>query len=741
MKMISKAMAAYLLLTLYTGCVGMGVAFLALGSDPVEKKLVEETSAVRDADVPMDAYQTDKRAVNLPPGALARFGQAPFQNGSRIHACEMSPDGKLLATLSSRSATVWDSATGQPLHRFFFDIPAEPGYRRGLAFSPDGKRLACGPSSEHIFVWDLASGKELRRFATELEMFAYLFLRFSADGAALIVESNNVLSWLNIETGATVRRLPYGRIKQLSPDQKTFVIVQESKRQVQIGDAVKGTIQYTLPIAAMYSDMEQGVLFLPDGATLAVVCHEGYSISEIQFWDFTTGKRQDRTWTLTKTDGREAYRLALSPDGKVLYFPQQLMGIRRYSLDANKELQPLLLHDWFSGVFPHPDGRTLFAIESGGDIARWDVVARKEISSYNDFIHWRETAISPDGRWLALRGSQGRDGFLELCDTQLYHTKRIPWGEGRSDARIEFTSDNSALVSNEYYRLQFLSVPELAEIKKLQPTGKYNIQDASLHFSADGRHLAIVHSAGLLRLYDLTTDKEIWSLEETSRALFTPDGKRLLTQSRQDDKIRLHDLATGKVLFEVAQPDDRSARFPARISAWAIDPTGRCLAVAMPGGHVCLLDAATGKESSRFLSMYTNPRFMSGYLYATALAFSPDGQWLAVGGMDGYLRIWDVFSRREIHRLHGHDGATRTLGFSADGRRLVSFGAGEGLVWDLRPMNAGANASNDPLADLLLTKGADVNASDKNGMKLMKVESEKDKKDVIEFLRQHGGHE
>src|SRR5207253_2854410 len=150
-------------------------------------------------------------------------------------------------------------------------------------FSPDSKRLACGPTSEHIFVWDLASGKELRRFATKFEMFAYSFLRFSADGAALIVESNDVLSWLNVETGAAVRRLPLGRIKQLSPDQKTFVIVRESNQQVLIGDVMTGKIQHTLPIATLFDGDNHGVLFLPDGVTLAVVCHVGYSISEIQF--------------------------------------------------------------------------------------------------------------------------------------------------------------------------------------------------------------------------------------------------------------------------------------------------------------------------------------------------------------------------------------------------------------------------------------------------------------------------
>src|SRR5207249_7936068 len=114
------------------------------------------------------------------------------------------------------------------------------------------------------------------------------------------------------------------------------------------------------------------------------------------------------------------------------------------------------------------------------------------------------------------------------------------------------------------------------------------------------------------------------------------------------------------------------------------------------------VDAATGKERSRFLSMPTDrPRGLNGesYLHASALAFTADGQWLAVGGRDGYVRLWEVSTGRELHRLHGHESNTQTLAFSAGGRRVISFGDREGILWDLRPRPA--NKESDPFADLL----------------------------------------
>ena len=204
----------------------------------------------------------------LPDDVLAFFGEEPFHNGSHIHHSQLSPDGKLLATMSQRSASVWDTATGKRLHRFFFDI-AWLQLEIGLAFSPDSKKLACRFTSDCIVVWNLVNGKALKRLAVDpFDNSSATFCRFSADGTAIILQGKEQVVWVNVETGATVHRLPGVRITELSPDEKIFVEVDERKSQMRIGDAKTGKVKHNLSIAA---GKYGSALWLPDGVTLVLM--------------------------------------------------------------------------------------------------------------------------------------------------------------------------------------------------------------------------------------------------------------------------------------------------------------------------------------------------------------------------------------------------------------------------------------------------------------------------------------
>jgi WD40 repeat protein len=67
------------------------------------------------------------------------------------------------------------------------------------------------------------------------------------------------------------------------------------------------------------------------------------------------------------------------------------------------------------------------------------------------------------------------------------------------------------------------------------------------------------------------------------------------------------------------------------------------------------------------------------------LAYSADGRWLASGGSDRTIIIWEALSGDEAHRLTGHAAAITDLAFSPDGQRLISAGSNGGIkVWDVQ---------------------------------------------------------
>ena len=62
--------------------------------------------------------------------------------------------------------------------------------------------------------------------------------------------------------------------------------------------------------------------------------------------------------------------------------------------------------------------------------------------------------------------------------------------------------------------------------------------------------------------------------------------------------------------------------------------------------------------------------------HANRIAYSPDGQFLASGGMDCLVHIWHTRSGKEAQTLEGHRNWIRDLAFSPDGKFLFSSSGG-----------------------------------------------------------------
>ena len=55
---------------------------------------------------------------------------------------------------------------------------------------------------------------------------------------------------------------------------------------------------------------------------------------------------------------------------------------------------------------------------------------------------------------------------------------------------------------------------------------------------------------------------------------------------------------------------------------------------------------------------------------ANAVAFSPDNRWLASGGKDNVIKIWDLATGNVLRTLYGHTSNVNALVVSPDGKLL-----------------------------------------------------------------------
>lgn len=205
-----------------------------------------------------------------------------------------------------------------------------------------------------------------------------------------------------------------------------------------------------------------------------------------------------------------------------------------------------------------------------------------------------------------------------------------------------------------------------------------------LETSADGRWLISAGEDRQVQLWDWqkgTLIRTFMANGETEKSVAI-DPKGQLIVSSDGDTLQIWELPRGKLRQTLKSGDHL-------ISAIALSPDGRTLASGDTNSTITLWNLNTGEPIQTLDINIPNPIPNSVGSDIGALAFSPDGQRLAMGittfhkesslWSDHSLQLWNVATGNQIAHWQGHTDAVRSIVFTGDGKTLIS-GGGDGRI-------------------------------------------------------------
>jgi WD40 repeat protein len=155
---------------------------------------------------------------------------------------------------------------------------------------------------------------------------------------------------------------------------------------------------------------------------------------------------------------------------------------------------------------------------------------------------------------------------------------------------------------------------------------------------------------------------------------YRPDGKLLAAGIYQE--VVLLDPSNGTELGRLAGQAET-------VTALAFSPDGQRLAIA---------SGASGAAGELRIYAFQNGQVVPKPEYTIAahadiiysIAFSPDGKTLATTGYDRLIKLWDVASGKALRPLKDHSDTVYGLAFSGDGKLLASAAADRAVkIWDV----------------------------------------------------------
>jgi WD40 repeat protein len=389
----------------------------------------------------------------------------------------------------------------------------------------------------------------------------------------------------------------------------------------------------------------------PDGLAFSV--EEG---GVLRRWDVDTGN----THTVSPL-GAPDTTWAFSGDGRLLASGSSDLGVWR--VEPAGPMHRVRQPSWVTAVALDAKGHCIATGHEDGRVRLWDAATATLLGERQDTTSAISAlAFDGQGEWLAaadedrvIRTYRGR---MMLPGQNLAgHTDRISMLAWQPFARTLASAGWDSMV-------------RVWDVVTGEPLILLNAHAAQVHalsFSPDGHTLATADSDFIVRLWHFGAAYVRHELRghdgEVTCLGFDPHGKRLLSGGR-DRRLLMWDVGNGRNF------SGRGETPPDAIQV-AVSPDGKRVAMLQGGPSVQVFDVASGQRVYRTNHPYG----------VNAIAFSPDGHWLATGDAAGGVHLWRAEDGELEKTFQEHRTPVSALAFRSDGQILISAGGADGYVY------------------------------------------------------------